>query len=139
MKTRKEETTLENIAKARSARKKDDTGKLVNVGRAKNSRNFFGVELKEMTMEALYELGGIDYLIEVGKKNPRDFLAFISRFIPTKQEITGQDGEGQVIKVCFTDETETEKDALINEAAKSYINTLENNNANKELEDGDIS
>ncbi len=106
-----------------------------NVGRPKNSKTFFGVELKEMTMEALYELGGLSYLVKIGKEHPRDFLSFISRFIPTKQEITGADGEGQTLKICFTEDTSAEeREKVITEAAQSYINNLEQGTIIKEIE-----
>ena len=60
------------------------------LGRPKGSPNKLTVELKEMTFNALNRAGGEDYLLEQALENPKAFLSFLGRFIPSevKQTVT---------------------------------------------------
>lgn len=68
------------------------TGELKNkgVGRPKGSPNKITRDLKDMTFNALNRAGGENYLLKQSKDNPKAFLAFLGRFIPSevKQTVT---------------------------------------------------
>lgn len=59
-------------------------------GRPKGSQNKLTIALKEMTFNALNRAGGEDYLVQQAHENPKAFLSFLGRFIPSevKQTIT---------------------------------------------------
>lgn len=62
-------------------------------GRKKGSRNKAPTQLKEMGLEALEELGGVDYLVTVGREHPKAFMQFIGRILPMQVQGPGDDGE----------------------------------------------
>ena len=51
-------------------------------GRPKGATNKLTRDLKEMTLKALNEEGGVDYLRAQARDNPRAFLGLLARFIP---------------------------------------------------------
>lgn len=59
-------------------------------GRKKGSVNKVTKTLKEMSLAALDKLGGVEYLVGVGKKHPVAFIAYLGRLIPT--EVKGKLG-----------------------------------------------
>jgi hypothetical protein len=59
-------------------------------GRQKGVPNKLTRDLKDMTFNALNRAGGEDYLLSCALDNPKAFLAFLGRFIPSevKQTVT---------------------------------------------------
>ena len=51
-------------------------------GRPKGSQNKVGVRIKDMVEGALDRLGGIDYLVQQGRENPKAFLPLVAKLIP---------------------------------------------------------
>lgn len=62
-----------------------------NSGRAKGTPNKFTIEAKEMVLESLQELGGVDYLKRMGEDYPKEYLALLSKLLPkaVDQHVTG--------------------------------------------------
>lgn len=67
-------------------------GRLDGVGRAKGTPNKTTAQIKEMVVQALHEAGGVDYLVQQAKKNPKAFLALLGRVLPLQVAGTGADG-----------------------------------------------
>lgn len=61
-------------------------GKRAGPGRPKGRKNKF-TDLKTTFLEALQELGGREYIINFGKKNPRDFLKIIAIMLPRDNKV----------------------------------------------------
>ena len=59
-------------------------------GRTKGTPNKLNAEIRAMVLEALSELGGVDYLVEVGRKKPEVLCGLIARLIPS--EIKASEG-----------------------------------------------
>lgn len=59
-------------------------------GRPKGAVNKLPMQLKEMIETALSELGGTDYLIKQGRKNPKVFLALVGKLIPRDLNISAE-------------------------------------------------
>jgi len=57
-------------------------------GRPKGSPNKLTRDLKDMTFNALNRAGGEDYLLSQAQENPKAFLAFLGRFIPSEVKQT---------------------------------------------------
>lgn len=51
-------------------------------GRQKGTPNKENRELREMILEALSEVGGVNYLAEKAQSHPAPFLALIGRVLP---------------------------------------------------------
>jgi hypothetical protein len=60
-------------------------------GRKKGSKNKLPRALKEHILQALAELGGTEYLVRQGEKNPNAFLALIGRVLPLQIKEGGQE------------------------------------------------
>jgi hypothetical protein len=60
------------------------------VGRAKGTPNALTASIKDAIEKAFTKLGGEDYLVYVGKKDPRTFCALLAKLLPTK--IANADG-----------------------------------------------
>ena len=76
-------------------------------GRPKGSKNKNPLELKEMTFSALSRAGGEDYLVQQALENPKVFLSFLGRFIPSEVR--------QTVTTTVSDMTDEELDAKIQE------------------------
>ena len=53
-------------------------------GRPKGSQNKLTMQVKECILQAFHELGGVDYLVEVGRSEPRAFLILLGKILPTE-------------------------------------------------------
>ena len=53
-------------------------------GRPKGSLNKLTMQVKECILQAFHELGGVDYLVDVGRKEPRAFLVLLGKILPTE-------------------------------------------------------
>lgn len=51
-------------------------------GRPKGSSNKSTAQVKDMIMEALQKAGGVKYLTEQAKQNPKAFLTLVGRVLP---------------------------------------------------------
>ena len=58
-------------------------------GRPPGAVSPHSVEIKDMMLGALAELGGKDYMMEQGRINPAAFMAIISRMLPKDINLTG--------------------------------------------------
>ena len=68
----------------------------VSGGRKKGSLNKENKAIREMIIEALDELGGVDYLVTQAKDNPNAFMSLLAKVLPT--QITGDPENPLVIK-----------------------------------------
>ena len=59
-------------------------------GRPKGVPNKLNASVKEAIVEAFNRAGGVDYLIQVAKDDPKTFCALIGKVIPL--EVTGSEG-----------------------------------------------
>lgn len=59
-------------------------------GRPKGLQNKMTGELKDMIMTALGEAGGVTYLTEQSKENPKAFLTLVGKVLPL--QVTGDNG-----------------------------------------------
>lgn len=57
-------------------------------GRPKGSKDKIQTRVKEAIEAAFSELGGVQYLVTMGKKEPKAFMALLGKVIP--KEITGE-------------------------------------------------
>jgi hypothetical protein len=55
-------------------------------GRQKGTQNKISVEVKKALEKAFDELGGSNYLIEVGQNDPRTFCTLLGKILPTTIE-----------------------------------------------------
>ena len=69
-------------------------------GRKAGTPNNLTTELREMTQEALRRLGGIDYLVSLGKDQPAVFGALLRRCMPQAVEV-GTDDELTTVVLKF--------------------------------------
>lgn len=60
-------------------------------GRKKGSKNKVPAALKDLILHALAGLGGADYLITQGQKNPAAFMALVGRVLPLQIKEGGQE------------------------------------------------
>jgi hypothetical protein len=72
------------------ARRGRPAGQPKTGGRKAGTPNKIPTVIKEDILEAYRRLGGITYLVKIGKKSPAEFLKLLGRIIPT--EVTGPDG-----------------------------------------------
>lgn len=56
-------------------------------------------EVKEAIIKAFQELGGVEYLKEVGRKKPDVFCALFGKIIPKNVNVSGADGEPLTITI----------------------------------------
>ncbi len=59
-------------------------------GRPKGSQNKLTKTVKQAVLDAFEELGGADWLVSVGRKDPKTFSQLLAKCIPA--EVTGKDG-----------------------------------------------
>lgn len=60
-------------------------------GRPKGSQNKLTKTVKQAVLDAFEELGGADWLVSVGRKDPKTFSQLLAKCIPA--EVTGKDGK----------------------------------------------
>lgn len=53
-------------------------------GRVKGTPNKLTSRMREIAMNSLERVGGEDYLISVAETDPKAYLAFIGRFVPSE-------------------------------------------------------
>jgi len=75
-------------------------GHTVNVGRKRGSRNRYSLRLLDMTEEALLQLGGVAYLVEVGRAKPEVFARYA---IEVARSRTEQDSAGDDLATVLAD------------------------------------
>ena len=59
-------------------------------GRAKGTPNKFTAAVKETIEAAFHQLGGVKYLVEVGRSNPQVFCSLLGKILP--REVVGEGG-----------------------------------------------
>ena len=60
-------------------------------GRAKGTPNKLTRTLKEAILQALDEVGGVDYLVRVANEDPRTFCALVGKVLP--MQVEGHNGD----------------------------------------------
>ena len=55
-------------------------------GRPKGSRNKLTVDIKRMVQTALTNAGGVEYLTQQARENPKAFLPLVAKLLPTRVE-----------------------------------------------------
>ena len=69
------------------------------IGRAKGTPNALTASIKDAIQNAFTELGGTDYLVHVGRTDPRTFCALLSKLLPTK--LANADGSLSAANACI--------------------------------------
>ena len=64
-------------------------------GRPKGSQNKITSEVKQMILEALEGVGGVEYLMEQAKEKPAAFLTLLGKVMPL--QVAGSGDEGQFV------------------------------------------
>lgn len=62
-------------------------------GRPKGSPNKTSAEVKQMILDALEGVGGVDYLMGQAKEKPAAFLTLVGKVMPLQVNGAGPDGE----------------------------------------------
>ena len=57
-------------------------------GRQKGTPNKATTQLKESILAAFDKLGGVDYLVKVGKENPPVFCSLVGKVLPSQMNVT---------------------------------------------------
>lgn len=76
-------------------------------GRPAGIPNKVTQSVKEAIERAFEELGGTDYLVHVGKSDPRTFCALLSRLLPTKLA----NADGSPLLAALTELTDAQLEA----------------------------
>lgn len=76
-------------------------------GRVKGQPNKLTASIKEAIEGAFDKLGGVDYLVKVGQKDPRTFCALLSRLLPTKLA----NADGSPLLAALTELTDAQLEA----------------------------
>lgn len=61
-----------------------EKGNNLGSGRPKGASNKETKAIREMIIEALDQLGGVDYLVQQAKDNPNAFIGLIAKVMPTQ-------------------------------------------------------
>ncbi len=61
-------------------------------GRKKGTPNKITKELKEMVLQALDDVGGVEYLKQCAADNPTAFLTLVGKVLPLQVKGSGEDG-----------------------------------------------
>ena len=77
------------------------------VGRAKGTQNKLTLSVKEAVENAFQELGGMSYLVHVGRTDPRTFCALLSKLLPTKLA----NADGSPLLAALTELTDAQLEA----------------------------
>lgn len=83
--------TTNNTKQLQSAEKRKPPA--AGKGRVKGTPNKVTGEVKQMVLDALAGLGGVDYLMQRGKENPAAFLTLVGKVIPLQVNGAGDNGE----------------------------------------------
>lgn len=75
-------------------------GRKTGGGSRKGCPNKATKALKDMILQALDEVGGVDYLKRQAEKNPASFMTLIGKVLPqdVKTEISGKDGRPRTLE-----------------------------------------
>ena len=76
-------------------------------GRAKGTQNKVTESVKDAIHNAFTELGGMSYLVHVGKTDPRTFCALLSKLLPTKLS----NADGSPLLAALTELTDAQLEA----------------------------
>lgn len=76
-------------------------------GRPKGMPNKTTQSIKEAIERAFDKLGGTDYLVHVGRNDPRTFCALLSRLLPTKLA----NADGSPLLAALTELTDAQLEA----------------------------
>lgn len=76
-------------------------------GRAKGTPNQLTASIKDAIHNAFEELGGMSYLVHVGKTDPRTFCALLSKLLPTKLA----NADGSPLLAALTELTDAQLEA----------------------------
>lgn len=76
-------------------------------GSRKGIPNRQTVAVKEAIEKAFNKLGGVEYLVKVGQKDPRTFCALLSRLLPTKLA----NADGSPLLAALTELTDAQLEA----------------------------
>ena len=77
------------------------------IGRQKGTPNKLTVSVKEAVERAFDKLGGTDYLVHVGRNDPRTFCALLSKLLPTKLA----NADGSPLLAALTELTDAQLEA----------------------------
>ena len=77
------------------------------IGRAKGQPNKLTASIKDAIHNAFEELGGMSYLVHVGKTDPRTFCALLSKLLPTKLS----NADGSPLLAALTELTDAQLEA----------------------------
>ena len=76
-------------------------------GRQKGTVNKLTVSIREAIEHAFDELGGMSYLVHVGRTDPRTFCALLSKLLPTKLA----NADGSPLLAALTELTDAQLEA----------------------------
>jgi len=77
------------------------------VGRQKGTPNALTASIKDAIHNAFEELGGMSYLVHVGRTDPRTFCALLSKLLPTKLA----NADGSPLLAALTELTDAQLEA----------------------------
>ena len=77
------------------------------VGRQKGTPNQLTASVRDAIHNAFEELGGMSYLVHVGKTDPRTFCALLSKLLPTKLS----NADGSPLLAALTELTDAQLEA----------------------------
>jgi hypothetical protein len=77
------------------------------VGRARGTQNKLTLSVKEAIERAFDKLGGTDYLVHVGRSDPRTFCALLGKLLPTKLS----NADGSPLLAALTELTDAQLEA----------------------------
>jgi hypothetical protein len=76
-------------------------------GRQKGTVNKLTVSIRDAIEHAFDELGGTDYLVHVGRSDPRTFCALLSKLLPTRLS----NADGSPLLAALTELTDAQLEA----------------------------
>lgn len=77
------------------------------VGRARGTPNALTASVRDAIHNAFEELGGMSYLVHVGRTDPRTFCALLSKLLPTKLA----NADGSPLLAALTELTDAQLEA----------------------------
>ena len=73
-------------------------GKREGAGRKKGSISKINKDIREAIKESFDELGGVSYLVKMGKEQPASYMALLSKILPKEVNINHR--EATLEKLC---------------------------------------